>query len=106
MKILIKHTNLDATPAIDEFVQEKINSLSKLLTRWERGPDSVVARVEVSRTTQHHHKGNVFRAEVTIDLPGRILRAEHTGDDVRVAIDLVKDKLHREITKYNDQKTH
>ena len=75
MKINIKSTHLDLTPALKEYIEEKIGSLAKFLKRWD--PEGVVeAYVEVARTTKHHHKGNVFRAETDLRVPGKVLRAE------------------------------
>ena len=101
MKITIKHTNVDSTPAINEYIEQKISALGRYLKKFESDSE-VIARVEVARTTKHHHKGQVFRAEVNLQLPKKMLRAEHQDFDVRVAIDVVKDKLHREIIKYKE----
>lgn len=103
MKITKKFTGIDSTPAIEIYIDEKIGGLARLLGRYDRGDDTVVARVEVGRTTTHHHKGNVFRAEVTLDVPGTVLRAEHVDSDIRVAIDRVKGKLQSEIKKYKER---
>lgn len=103
MKINIKSTNLDLTPALKEYIEEKIGSLVKFLTRFD-AEGAVESRVEVGRTTRHHHKGPVFRAEVNIDVPGKVLRAEAEDLDIRTAIDEVKDKLKREAEKYKEIK--
>lgn len=102
MRIHIKSTNLDLTPALKEYIEQKIGSLAKFLKRWN--PKGVVeAYVEVGRTTQHHHKGNIFRAEADLRVPGKILRAEDEDWDIRVAIGRVKDKLKREAEKYKER---
>lgn len=101
MKINLKATNLDLTPPLKEFVEEKIGSLEKFVSRWDR-EGAVEAWVEVARTSAHHHKGDVFRAEVDLRLPGKVLRAEDEDFDIRVAVDHVRDKLQKEIAKYKD----
>jgi len=101
MKTQIKYTNLDSTLAMNEYVEQKINSLAKLVEKFDI-EGSVLARVEVARTTKHHHKGPVYRAETNLDLPGKVLRAEHEDWDARVAVDQMKDKLKREIIKYKE----
>lgn len=101
MKITIKATAVDLTPALKEYIEEKIGSLAKFLTRFD-AEGAVGARVEVGRTTRHHHKGLVFRAEVNIDVPGKVLRAETEDSDIRAAIDKAKDKLKREAEKYKE----
>jgi len=103
MKISIKATNLDSTPALKEYVEDKIGALGKFIKRWDL-EGAVEIWLEVGRTTKHHNKGDVFRAEADLRLPGKILRAEEQDSDVRVAIDRVRDKLKREIEKYKENK--
>lgn len=99
MKIIIKATKLDLTPAINAYIEQKIGSLAKLVAEWD-GEGAVEARVEIGRTTKHHNKGPVFRAEANLRLPKIILRAEHSDWNVRRSIDEIKDELQREIKKY------
>ena len=98
MNINIKATNIDLTTALREYVEEKIGSLEKFVSRWNAEGGVSVAG-EVARTTQHHHKGDVFRAEVNLKIPHGLLRAEHEGPDIRLAIDRVRDILQIEIDK-------
>ena len=61
------------------------------------------SRTGRGRTGQHASpEGDVYRAEVNIELPGRMLRAEETRLGYPAAIDSVRDKLRREIEKYLD----
>lgn len=100
MRLIIKYTNLSATPAIDAYVDQKIGTLKKFFVDWEKTRE-VLVEVELARTTHHHNKGDVFYAEVNIDTPVKLLRATHKDWDLRVAIDQVKDQLQREIKKFN-----
>ncbi|MBS3903422.1 MAG: ribosome-associated translation inhibitor RaiA [Anaplasmataceae bacterium] len=98
MNINIVANDLDLTPSLRTYIEEKIGSIKKLVQKFdERG--SVQARVEVGRTTRHHHKGDVFRAEVNLDLAGKLFRAEDENEDIRTAIDRAEDKLRRELEK-------
>jgi putative sigma-54 modulation protein len=99
MKISIKATNLDLTPSIVNYIEDKISSVEKFLEKFE-SKSEIEVFVEIARTTNHHRKGDVFRAEANMELPGRVLRADHEDWDVRVAIDNVKDKLQGEVKKY------
>ncbi len=99
MKITLKATQLDLTPSIKTYIEKKIGSLSRLLVPFEREGECM-AEVEIGRTTHHHHKGEIFRAEVNLHLPGKSLRAEYVATDVRTAIDRVRNILRFEITKY------
>jgi len=52
----------------------------------------------------HHQKGNIFRAEVNLDLAGKLLRVEKTEKDLYKAIDKVKDHLARSIRRYKQKR--
>lgn len=112
MKINIKGVNLELTPAINTYIEDRINGLEKFISgddlkQWdEKNQAAVEADVEIARTTNHHRQGDVYRAEVNIKVPGRIIRAEAEEWDMRVAIDRVKDQLQIELKKYkNKQET-
>jgi len=101
MKIEILGTQLDITPSIKKYIEEKIGSLDKMVSRFEHEGD-VVAYVEIARSTKHHKHGDVFYAEATLGLPGKTLRAEHEHEDIRGAIDMVRDTLRGEMKKYKE----
>jgi len=102
MKINIKAVNLDLTPALNQYLEEKIGSLSKFLKNYEIEGE-IQARVEVSRTTRHHHHGNVFRTEINLILPKKILRSVAEREDIRITIDEAKSKLQQEIKKHKQK---
>ena len=101
MQINIKGTLIPLTPAIESYVHKKIGALEKFLKQFK--PASVEARVEVGKTTGHHKKGNIFRAEVNLSIPKELLRAEFSADDLYAAIDLVHDELKRQIITRKDK---
>jgi len=101
LKINIKGNGLDLTPAIREYIEEKIGRLEKFLPK--NSETEIIARVEISRTTKHHQKGPVFRAEANISLGVNLLRGEQDDWDIRVAIDQVENKLEQEIKKLNEK---
>ncbi len=100
MIINIKATNLDLTPAFREYIEEKIGSLDKYLGKLAE--DTVLAKVDVARSSRHHKHGEVFHADVVLQIPGGTLYASDENEDARGAIDRVKSKLQREIKKYKD----
>ena len=111
MKITIKATNLKLTSAIRSYIEEKIGGLEKFIQKLaeedqssKKGRPLIEAWVEIGRTTHHHHKGRVFRAECQIRLPGKGVRAESTRRDLYLAIDEVKDELQRELKRYTEKK--
>lgn len=102
MKIVIKTTNLELTPKLEDYIHEKIGGVDKFLDDMDR--NVIEARAEIGKTTKHHQKGDVFRAEVNLSLPGRLLRSVAEEMDLRTAIDRVKEDLQREIKKYRGKK--
>ena len=87
MRINIKATGIELTPAISNYVNKKISSLEKYLS------NEVVVQVEVGKITQHHKSGNVFRAEIHIIGGGLDLYAFSEKDDLYVAVDVVRDEI-------------
>ena len=103
MFINTKYTNLESTPAMEEYIKEKIGFLARFIEPIdERG--AAKCFVEIARTTKHHQKGDVFRAECNLELPGKLLRAEHEDWDARRAVDEVKKTLELEIKKYKEKR--
>lgn len=99
MKIILTSTNLDLTPSLKNYIEIKFGSLSRFVKRFDKEGAAEI-RIEVSRTTRHHRKGSVFRAEADLRLPGKMLRAEARNRDIRLAINEVKDELQLQIRKY------
>ncbi|HUY69848.1 MAG TPA: ribosome-associated translation inhibitor RaiA [Candidatus Tyrphobacter sp.] len=104
MNIDFKATNLELTEPLKAYILEKIGGLNKVLKRVEAESGALYAVVEVARTTNHHRKGDIYYAETNLHLPTKTLRAEATADDIRKAIDSVREKLREEIEKYSEKK--
>lgn len=102
MKIIIKATNITLSPSIYQNVENKIGSLERFVKKID--PELVEARVEVGKITRGQKQGEIFRAEVNLDLNGRLLRAEKTGESLAAAVDLVKDELAKEIKSFKDKR--
>ncbi|MEJ0021048.1 MAG: ribosome-associated translation inhibitor RaiA [Candidatus Doudnabacteria bacterium] len=97
MNIAIKATNLDLTPSIKEYVEEKVGALDKFISVLE-------GKVELERD-RHHHSGEVFRAEIMLVMSGKLMRADAEAEDIYAAVDLVIPKLKEQISKFKDKKT-
>lgn len=96
MDIKIKATKMELTPSIEEAINDKIGGLAKYF-------DNIIGcEVEVGRTTNHHYKGDVFLAEVNLEVPKKIIRASAETDDLIKSINEVKDKMRNEIIKYKE----
>ena len=101
LNLRIKHTKIESTPELEVYVEEKMSKIEKYL-----GDIQVIHfDIELEKTTEHHHKGDIYRAEVNLELPGELLRIERTEDDIMKAIDKVEDHLIEAIKKYKDKKS-
>ena len=98
MKINIKKTT-DITQSLRIYIEEKLEPLAKFVQRFDETGEAAIW-LEISRTTKHHKKGEVFKAAADLRLPGKILRAEEYAIDIRTAIDQARDTLRIEIEKY------
>lgn len=96
MRINLKGTGLDLTPALTSYTQEKIDLLDKLLTKY----DDVFASVEIGKETKHHKTGQWFFAEINLKLPKKTLRNVVEDIDLYAAIDRAKDGMAEEIRSY------
>lgn len=99
MDIKIKATRLELTPAIRDYFQMKMDMIEKYL-----GDIKVInCDVEIEKAVGGQNKGEIFRAEVNLEVPQKLLRVERTEDDLYKAIDKVKDHLELVIKKYKDK---
>ena len=89
MKFNVHGKNVDVTDAIRSYIESKIGRLDKYFTLSDNLTANVTVRV----------RGKEQIVEVTIPADRMILRAEETHSDLYAAIDLVSDKIERQIRK-------
>ena len=99
MHINIKATGLDLTPSIETYIETKLGTLARLVQKLDAEGQPEL-HVEIARTTRHHRHGEVFRAEGNLRVPKKLLRAVEESDNVRKAIDMLKNTLRLELEKY------
>lgn len=95
MNINIKATNTTLTPAIKEFVREKMAHIEKFI----RPEHKIHVELEVSKK---HQSGMVHRAEIDIRPHG--FYAESFGMDFYSAMDLALPKIKEQLIKAKDKK--
>lgn len=104
MNIIIKGTNLELHNELKEYAEEKIGGLKKFMEDIDLGDNRVVARIELAKTTSHHQQGDIYKAEVNLQLPKKMFRSVVESDDIFKAIDDVKDELKIMISEYKTEK--
>lgn len=91
MKYNIRGENIEVTQALREYAEKKIGKLE----RYFESTEGVTVHVNLKVYNDKQSK-----IEVTIPMPQLVLRAEERHDDMYAAIDLVTDKLERQIRKH------
>ena len=100
MTVNIKARNIELTSSLEFYIHQKIGALRRFIKPWE-DQGAVHMDFEVARTSRHHHKGKeVYYAEANMVINGVIVRVTQYSDDLRKAIDFVKNTLRRVINKY------
>ncbi|TFD95809.1 ribosome hibernation-promoting factor, HPF/YfiA family [Jeotgalibacillus sp. R-1-5s-1] len=87
----VRGENIEVTPAIREYVEKKIDKLERYFN------DTPDANVHVNLKVYNDKQTKV---EVTIPMPRLTLRAEERHEEMYAAIDLILDKLERQIRKH------
>jgi ribosomal subunit interface protein len=104
MKINLKSTNMELTPAIHDYVIKRVTNLEKILSKIEEGGGEVNANFEVGKNTNHHKSGDVFHADCLINIKGDKFYSSADKEDLYQAVDEVKENLFREISKNKDRR--
>src|SRR5699024_5083611 len=87
----VRGENIEVTEAIRNYVEKKVGKLERYFSDSPEATAHVNLKVYTEKTA---------KVEVTIPLPYLVLRAEETSPDLYASVDLVVDKLERQIRKY------
>lgn len=97
MDLVIKGKNMEVTESLRDYAQQKISKITKYF-------DGIIdAQVELNVIKNKRVTNNQI-VEVTLHLKGGVIRGEEAKDNMYAAIDLVTDKLERQISRF--KKTH
>lgn len=104
MKLVIHGRNIEITDAIREYVHQK---LEKAASHFLNSTNEIDVHLSVARNPRIDTKQT---AEVTVYANGTVIRAEESSENLYASIDLVADKIARQLRKYKerrlDKKTH
>ncbi|TAL49110.1 ribosome-associated translation inhibitor RaiA [Patescibacteria group bacterium] len=96
----IKATNIELTAAISDYIEKRFSAFDKFVGKNQAAASYAA---EVGKTTKHHRSGHVFRAEVSLRLPGESFYAFAERDDLYAAIDEVRDEILRQLKSHKDK---
>ncbi|MEQ9550478.1 ribosome hibernation-promoting factor, HPF/YfiA family [Coleofasciculus sp. G2-EDA-02] len=97
MKLVIQGKNIEITDAIREYVNQKIE---KAVNHFQNMTTEVDVHLSVARNPRISTKQT---AEVTIYANKTVIRAQESSEDLYASIDLVADKIQRQLRKYKER---
>lgn len=110
MQIIIKAKNFELPPALETFIIGKLSGLKKFISSFENhelplteGRGLFDAFVDVAKDSNHHRKGDIFRTEIKLYLPGRNLFVKAHGEDLMKTIIEAREEMESEIRKYKSK---
>jgi putative sigma-54 modulation protein len=97
MKLVLQSRNVEITDAIREYVQHKIE---KAVSHFEH----ITTEVDVNLSVAKNPRITAAQvAEVTIYANGTVIRAQEASERLYASIDLVADKIARQLRKYKER---
>lgn len=91
MDITVTFRHMEHSDALESYAKEKVGRLSKYF-------DSILDAHVIMSVEKNRHS-----AEVTMNVSGVTINGHETREDMYSAIDLVLDKMERQVKKYKDR---
>jgi putative sigma-54 modulation protein len=96
MNLKISGHHLEVTPALREYV---ITKLDRVIRHYDQVIDGTV----LLTLENHKEKGKRQRVEINLHLKGKDIFVESCDSDLYAAIDLLIDKLDRQVIRHKDK---
>lgn len=97
MELTVTGKNMDVSDRVREYVEKKTGKLDRYLSSIDS------ASIELTRESVKSSEDRHI-AQLTVRVPGTILRAEERATDVFTAVDAVLDKMYRQIMRYKTRR--
>ena len=97
MRLQVKGKNVEVSEAIRTYAEEKLGRLDRQLADPTRVELELAVEKNPSISANHV-------AEATIWTKGPVLRAKEASSDMRASIDLLVDKLERQVSRYREKR--
>ena len=97
MQLIVQGKNIQVTDRLREYVEDKVNRLDRYLATITD------ARMELASERTRKH-GDRQIAQLTIHSKGMMLRAEERSGDIFTSVDMVLDKMKRQIDRYKSKR--
>ena len=99
MRLHVKGKNVEVSDAIHDYAERKLGKLSPQLA--EQTHVELELAVEKNPSIADNHI-----AEATIFTKGPVLRAREASGDMKASIDVLVDKLERQVKRYRQKRRH
>jgi putative sigma-54 modulation protein len=99
-KIDIFTKEMELNKEIQDYIDNKISRLYRYLDQIEE------TRIDLTHARTAKEEASRFVAQITLRGRGFILRAEERADNIKAALNLVMDKIERQIERYKGKKYH
>jgi putative sigma-54 modulation protein len=97
MKLVLQSKNIEITDAIRDYVNHKIEKAASHF-------DKIATQIDVNLSIAKNPRIAASQvAEVTIYANGAVIRAEEASEHLYASIDLVADKISRQLRKYKER---
>ena len=93
LKTRLTTKNLTADNELKDYLEKRIRKLDQLI---DDADTSAQADIELEKYGGQN-KGEIFRAEINLQVAGDMLRAEEEAETIREAIDATKEEMMREL---------
>jgi ribosomal subunit interface protein len=100
MRIVYRTKNFVLEKTLKELFEKKIKPFERFKSVLKQ-EDKIF--FEIERLKKPLRAGEILRLEAQIKLPSKNIKIETFGDNLRVLIDEIKEKLEREIVEYKEK---
>ena len=98
IQILVNASGMEMTPHLKEYVEKKVQKLSKILDNIDE------ARVELKYDGSLRSDSDKHIVQMTVSGRNLLLRAEERSNDIYTSVDVALDKLHRRVDKFKGKR--
>ena len=97
MQVILQGRNVQITDRLREYVESKIDKLDRYLP--SAGEARMELAIEQTKSAEDRHV-----AQLTIRSKGVLLRSEERSSDMFTSVDMVMDKIRRQIDRYKSKR--
>ncbi len=96
--ITFRANHITLSPEIEDYAIKRLQSIKKFLDESDR------VSVDLSKTSNHHKTGDIFKAEIRVASRGNQFSAVSEQDSLYAAIDIAHDEISMILSSHKDKK--